>query len=186
MKNEQLERVADIFVGDWTVAITNQRWLDDKTATTTGIAKGEWLGDAFVQLRAWFEGDGNAIFGDTAVEQPDTIGQPALHFVFGRSDARDQFVALSHDERGQLEVKGASNGIRWPREGGDEAVALALVDRSDSPATADRVRDELVIVRDRERHLGGACFPKLSRPLDVGQEKRDRPDWQREARLRCQ
>jgi hypothetical protein len=34
--------------------------------TTRGIAKGEWLDDAFVQLRAWFEGDGNAIFGDSA------------------------------------------------------------------------------------------------------------------------
>ena len=63
MRNQQLQRVADLFVGDWTVSITNQRWLDDKTTTATGIAKGDWLGDAFVQLRAWFEGDGNTIFG---------------------------------------------------------------------------------------------------------------------------
>jgi hypothetical protein len=104
MKNQHLERVANVFVGDWAVSITNQRWLEDKGTTTRGIAKGEWLGDAFVQLRAWFEGDGNAIFGDTAPEQPDDLGQPALHFVFGRSDARDRFVALSHDERGVLRV----------------------------------------------------------------------------------
>lgn len=54
MRNEQLQRVADVFVGDWAVSITNQRWIEDKTATTTGTAKGEWLGDAFVQLRVWF------------------------------------------------------------------------------------------------------------------------------------
>ena len=103
MKNPQLESVADVFVGDWSVSITNQRWLDDKTKTTRGVAKGEWLGDAFLQLRVWLEGDGNAIFGDTAVEQLD-LGEPALYFVFGRSDARDRFVALSHDERGVLRV----------------------------------------------------------------------------------
>jgi hypothetical protein len=104
MRNQQLERVGDLFVGDWSVSITNQRWLDDKTTITRGIAKGEWLGDAFVQLRAWFEGDGDAIFGETAPESPDDLGEPALHFVFGRSDARDQFLALSHDERGVLRV----------------------------------------------------------------------------------
>jgi hypothetical protein len=104
MKNQQLEQVADIFVGEWTVSISNQRWLDDKTATTRGIAKGDWLGDAFVQLRAWFEGDGTEVFGATATGQPEQLGQPAMHFVFGRSDARDRFIALSHDERGVLRV----------------------------------------------------------------------------------
>ena len=104
MKNEPLARVADLFVGDWSVSVTNQRWLDDKTTTTRGIAKGEWLGDAFVQLRVWLEGDGKAIFGDTSSETRDDLGEPAMHFVFGRSDARDQFVALSHDERGVLRV----------------------------------------------------------------------------------
>lgn len=104
MKNEQLERVAGLFVGDWSVSVTNQRWLDDKTTTTTGVAKGEWVGDAFVQLRLWLEGDGKAIFGDTSSATPDGLGEPAMHFMFGRSDARDQFVALSHDERGVLRV----------------------------------------------------------------------------------
>jgi hypothetical protein len=104
VKNSELQRVADIFVGDWTVAITNQRWLDDKTATTTGVAKGEWLGDAFVQLRMWLQGEGSELFGATAVDQPDDLGHPQMHFVFGRSDARDQFVALTHDERGVLRV----------------------------------------------------------------------------------
>ena len=104
MKNEKLARVADLFVGDWSVSVTNQRWLDDKTATMRGIAKGGWVGDAFVQLRLWLEGDGAGIFGDTSSETLDDLGEPAMHFVFGRSDARDQFVALSHDERGVLRV----------------------------------------------------------------------------------
>lgn len=104
MRNQQLERVANVFVGDWTVAITNQRWLDDNTATTTGMAKGAWLGDAFVELRVWLDGDGDALFGETAIEQPDDLATPAMHFVFGRSDAQDRFVALSHDERGVLRV----------------------------------------------------------------------------------
>lgn len=104
MKNEQLQRVADLFVGDWSVADTNQRWLDDEAAITRGIAKGEWVGEAFVQLRVWLEDDGESIFGDTSPGTPDDLGEPAMHFVFGRSDAREQFVALSHDERGVLRV----------------------------------------------------------------------------------
>lgn len=104
MKNEQLQRVADVFVGDWNVVISNQRWVDDKHATTKGVAKGEWLGDAFVQLRMWFEGEGSELFGDTAPDQHDGLGEPNMHFVFGRSDARDRFVTLSYDERGTLRV----------------------------------------------------------------------------------
>ena len=104
MRNRELERVADIFVGDWTLSITNQRWLDDPTTATPGVAKGEWLGDAFVQLRAWFEADSDEIFGPGALAQSDDLDEPSLRFVFGRSDARDRFVALSHDERGVARV----------------------------------------------------------------------------------
>jgi hypothetical protein len=100
MRNRELERVADIFVGDWNGSVANQRRLDDATTVTSGSGQGEWLGDAFVQLRAWFVGDGNEIFGPTALALSEDLGQPALHYVFGRSDARDRFAALSHDERG--------------------------------------------------------------------------------------
>jgi hypothetical protein len=91
--------------GDWTVAITNQRWLDDDTATTTGRARGAWLGDAFVDFRVWLDGDGDALFGGSALEQPDDLGTPAMHFVFGRSDAQDRFVALSHAGLPQLGLR---------------------------------------------------------------------------------
>ncbi|MET0910808.1 MAG: hypothetical protein ABWZ99_15180 [Ilumatobacteraceae bacterium] len=85
-RNEELERVAAIFVGRWTLSITNQWWLDDPNIVTTGTAIGEWLGQSFVRLQAEFD------------------GQPTWDFVFGRNDARDQFVVLYHDERGVMRV----------------------------------------------------------------------------------
>ena len=41
MRNQQLERLANVLVGDWTVAITNQGWLDDNTYGAT--AEASWL-----------------------------------------------------------------------------------------------------------------------------------------------
>jgi hypothetical protein len=132
VKNQELQRVADIFVGDWSVSITNQRWVDDKTATTRGLAKGEWLEDAFVQLRMWFEGEGNELFGNTAVDQAGDLGHPQMHFVFGRSDARDRFLALSHDERGVLRVFDlALEADTWTLHRGDPDFHQRLVGRVD-------------------------------------------------------
>lgn len=85
-RNAELARLADIFLGNWTLAITNQWWLDDPTTVTSGTATCEWLGDAFIRLQAEFG------------------GEPAWDFVFGRNDARDEFIALYHDERGVLRV----------------------------------------------------------------------------------
>jgi len=80
-RNTELERVAGIFVGDWNLTITNQWWLDDPSTVTSGTASGDWLGDSFVRLQA------------------ELNGLPAWEFIFGRSDARDQFIVLYHDER---------------------------------------------------------------------------------------
>jgi hypothetical protein len=85
-RNPELERLGKVFVGDWTVSLTNQWWVDDPTTVVTGTAHGEWLGDAFVRFQAELD------------------GKPTWDFVFGRSDARDEFVALYHDERGVLRV----------------------------------------------------------------------------------
>ena len=85
-RNAELERVATIFLGDWTLTITNQWWLDDPTTVTSGTASGEWLDDSFIRLQAKFG------------------GEPTWDFVFGRNDARDEFIALYHDERGVLRV----------------------------------------------------------------------------------
>jgi hypothetical protein len=85
-RNSELEKVADIFLGDWTVTITNQWWLDDPTTVVSGTATCHWLGDSFLRLNAEFE------------------GLPTWAFVFGRNDARDQFLTLYHDERGVSRV----------------------------------------------------------------------------------
>jgi len=85
-RNTELQRVAEMFVGDWTLPITNQWWLDDPSTVTTGSAQCEWLGDSFVRLQA------------------EIAGLPAWHWVIGRNDARDQFIVLYHDERGVLRV----------------------------------------------------------------------------------
>jgi hypothetical protein len=81
-RNAELEKVAEIFVGAWSISITNQWWLEDPTTVTTGTASCEWLGDSFLRLQAEFD------------------GEPTWDFVIGRSDARDEFLALYHDERG--------------------------------------------------------------------------------------
>lgn len=81
-RNDALERVAETFVGSWTLTLTNQWW--DPEAVITGTATCEWLGASFLRLQA--ELDGN----------------PTWDFVFGRSDANDRFVVLYGDERGVL------------------------------------------------------------------------------------
>jgi hypothetical protein len=85
-RNTELERVAETFVGDWELTITNQWWLDDPSTVTSRTATCEWLGDSFIRLQAEFD------------------GEPTWDFVFGRNDARDHFVVLYHDERGVLRV----------------------------------------------------------------------------------
>jgi hypothetical protein len=85
-RNPELERVAAIFVGEWTVSITDQWWLDDPSTVTTGSARCEWLGDSFLRLEAELD------------------GKPTWDFVFGRSDARDELVVLYNDERGVQRV----------------------------------------------------------------------------------
>lgn len=85
-RNPELERVAAIFMGDWVVTITNMWWLEDPTTVTTGSAKCEWLGDSFIRLEVEFD------------------GEPTWEFMFGRSDAKDQFVVLYSDERGVQRV----------------------------------------------------------------------------------
>ena len=85
-RNEELSRLADVLVGDWTVTITNQWWLDDPSTVTAGEGRCEWLGDSFLRLQAHIE------------------GMQAWDFVFGGSDANQQLVALYHDDRGVLRV----------------------------------------------------------------------------------
>jgi hypothetical protein len=85
VKNEALERL-DGLVGNWKLVMTNAWFLEDDFRGE-GSATIEWLGDAFLQMRATLGTD-----------------QGTWHWVIGRSDAREQFVLLYHDERGVLRV----------------------------------------------------------------------------------
>src|SRR4029453_10056760 len=40
-RNTELERIAEIFIGDWALTITNQWWLDDPTTPPAGTPPGE-------------------------------------------------------------------------------------------------------------------------------------------------
>jgi hypothetical protein len=81
-RNEQLERVAEVFVGQWDLEITNMWWEPDTVGP--GTATVEWIGDSFLHLSAVLD------------------GAPAWEWIFGRSDADDRFVVLYHDERGVM------------------------------------------------------------------------------------
>ena len=86
MRNEALETLEGL-VGDWKLTMSDAWFVEDPEATVEGSATIGWLGDAFVEIRA--------TLGDA---------QSTWHWVIGRSDARDAFVLLYHDERGVLRV----------------------------------------------------------------------------------
>ena len=84
MKNEALQRL-DGLVGTWKLTMTHAWFLDDPDLEVEGQATIGWLGDAFLELRATLGTD-----------------QSTWHWIVGRSDARERFVLLYHDERGVL------------------------------------------------------------------------------------
>ena len=85
MRNEALEQL-DGLVGNWKLTMSNA-WFLDPDFKGEGLATIEWVGEAFLQMRA-------------------TLGTDEVtwHWVIGRNDAREQFVLLYHDERGVLRV----------------------------------------------------------------------------------
>jgi hypothetical protein len=78
MRNPALEPFCDL-IGEWSLTLTNAWFLDSLDVEQHGTASARWLGDAFIELEATLE------------------GEPLWHFVFGRSDANDEFLALYHD-----------------------------------------------------------------------------------------
>ena len=87
MRNEALEKLEPL-IGEWNLTLTNAWFLEDPEARNPGTASFEWLADAFIVMR-WLVGDDPA---------------QASHLVFGRSDAQERYIALSHDERGVSRV----------------------------------------------------------------------------------
>ena len=71
----------DVLVGEWKLSLSDAWFLESGDVRQHGHATARWLGEAFVELVADFE------------------GEPTWHFVFGRSDANEQLIALYHDPR---------------------------------------------------------------------------------------
>jgi len=80
MRNPALEPLDDL-VGEWSLTLTNAWFLESLDVEQHGTASARWLGDAFMELEANLE------------------GEPLWHFVFGRSDANGELLALYHDPR---------------------------------------------------------------------------------------
>jgi hypothetical protein len=85
-RNEALQEVADVLVGNWKLTMTNAWFLENPAEVVEGSATVEWLDDAFLIMRQYFGAVPEAIW------------------VLGRSDARDAFFVQTYDERGVLRV----------------------------------------------------------------------------------
>ncbi len=85
--NDAMRRL-EVLVGQWDVTMTHAWFLDSLDTEIKGSATFEWLADAFLVMRSrWADGS-------------------TQEFVFGRNDARDEFVAFAHDDRGVYRVFG--------------------------------------------------------------------------------
>ena len=93
MRNQELERL-DGLVGQWTLTLSDAWFLEPAGTDVHGTATVEWLGEAFIVVRAQLDGE--------------------LTMAIGRSDARDAYTALYHDDRGVLRVFAmAFDGTHW-------------------------------------------------------------------------
>ena len=86
MRNESMEQL-DVLVGAWKTTMRDAWFLEPADQEVPGTATVDWLHDAFLVFRWTMLGD----VGDATSE---------MVLVLGRSDARDAYVALYHDERG--------------------------------------------------------------------------------------
>jgi hypothetical protein len=80
VRNPALEPL-DVLIGAWSLTLRDSWFLESRDVEQRGRATGRWLGDAFVELETEME------------------GVPMWHFVFGRSDANGEIIALYHDPR---------------------------------------------------------------------------------------
>ena len=95
MRNASLEQL-DVLVGEWELTLSGAWFLDSLDVRQHGRATARWLGEAFLELEAEME------------------GEPVWHFVFGRSDATEQLVALYHDPRPTSRLfRMTFDGSRW-------------------------------------------------------------------------
>ena len=80
MRNPAIDAL-DVLVGEWKLILSDACFLESRDVRQHGHATLRWLGEAFGELVADFQ------------------GVSTWHFVFGRSDANEQLIALYHDPR---------------------------------------------------------------------------------------
>lgn len=96
MRNKELEALEGL-VGNWTLTLSDAWFLELPGTEVQGSATVDWLGDAFVIVRAELDGE--------------------LTLAVGRSDARDAYLVLYHDDRGVCRVFAMTfDGKRWTLE----------------------------------------------------------------------
>ena len=83
--NDAIRRLEGV-VGEWDVTMTHAWFLESMETEVHGSATFEWIADAFLVMRSRWEDDSTQ------------------EFVFSRNDARDTYLALSHDDRGVYRV----------------------------------------------------------------------------------
>jgi hypothetical protein len=100
MRSEAMQQL-DVLVGSWATTMRNAWFLEPAGREVPGKASVEWLDDAFVTFR-W------TMLGDVGKATSEMV------LVIGRSDARDAWTALYHDERGVCRVFAMTfDGVRW-------------------------------------------------------------------------
>lgn len=100
MRSEAMQRL-DVLTGSWNTTLHNAWFLESTDLEVPGAATVEWLGDAFVVFRWTMHGDVGAATSEMVL-------------VLGRSDARDAYTALYHDERGVCRVFAMTfDGSHW-------------------------------------------------------------------------
>ena len=93
MRNPSLEKL-DVLVGTWRLTLSDAWFLEPPGAEVWGSATVEWLGEAFLVMRS------------------EVGGVSTL--AIGRSDARDAYTVLYHDDRGVSRVFAMTfDGERW-------------------------------------------------------------------------
>jgi hypothetical protein len=79
--NDAMRRLEGL-VGEWDVTMTHAWFLDSLDTEINGSATFEWYADGFLMMRSRWEDDST------------------FELAIGRNDARDEYVAFSHDDRG--------------------------------------------------------------------------------------
>lgn len=121
MRSEAMTAL-DVLAGEWRTTMGDAWFLEDGLEVP-GRASGEWLHDAMLVFR-WQMGDG---VGEATSD---------MVLVLGRSDARDAYTALYHDERGMCRVFAmAFDGTHWTLEREDPDMFQRFV----AEVSADRI-----------------------------------------------